>query len=102
LFNSAAGKFGPAKKLGSSGVLSSGGAQIFLATSRVRADGPGDPSVELDFDIRFTASARRRHFEVEVAASDDLGHAQPFKLAGVLDVIGATSSRAAKSRRIRR
>jgi hypothetical protein len=89
LFNPATAKFGPQKELGSNAVLSNDSAQIYVATSRVRAAGPTSSTVELVLDISLKPSLQGRSFLVEAAARNDFGFAQPFKVAGSLSVSAA-------------
>ncbi|MGH7179470.1 MAG: carbohydrate-binding protein, partial [Tepidisphaeraceae bacterium] len=84
LFNPQSGKYGPGKAPGSNGTLSIGFATLHLRTTSVQASGPTDPSVLLSLDISFSNSVRGRHFIIEAAASDDLGHNDIFLPAGVL------------------
>lgn len=86
LFNPATGRFGPARTVGSRGFLTNKYALLNLKTSTVRADGPTAPTVVLTLDLRFKPRTRHRHFRVEAAASDDLGHIQAFESAGSLKV----------------
>jgi hypothetical protein len=87
LFNPHSGRFGPGKTPGDAGVLSDGYATLHLQTSSVQAAGPTAPSVLITLDVSFHHSAAGRHFVVEAAASDDLGHADPFAFAGTVDVL---------------
>jgi hypothetical protein len=48
--------------------------------------GPTSPSVLLNLALSFKPSVAGRAFVVEVAASDDLGHEDPFAEAGTLTV----------------
>ncbi|MFL5241582.1 MAG: carbohydrate-binding domain-containing protein [Gemmataceae bacterium] len=93
LFNPASGKFGPAQKVGSSGVLSNQYATLYLSTSSVHADGPSAATVLLTFDISFKSSTRGRLFRIEAAAGDDFGREQPFELAGFLEVLYDVNTR---------
>jgi hypothetical protein len=92
LFNQASGKFGPAFQPGSANVLQSAQATLYLADMTVQAvngalgTGPTSPSVQLTLPLSFKPSAAGRTFIVEVAASDDLGHQDPFVQAGTLTV----------------
>ncbi len=86
LYNSASGKFGPAKKVGSNGVLNGPLADLYLSTTTVVAAGPAAATVVFTFDLRFKSNARG-HYTVEAAASDDLGHNDPIAFAGTIDVV---------------
>ena len=86
LFNQITGKFGLAKDIGSYGVLRGPLANVYMRTTTIAANGPGDPTVVITFDIKFKSSARG-HWTVEAAASDDLGHNDPFAFAGTIDVV---------------
>lgn len=92
LFNQATGKFGPAFQPGSANVLQSPEATLYLAEMTVQAvngvlgTGPTSPSVQLTLPLSFKPSAAGRTFIVEVAASDHLGHQEPFVQAGTLTV----------------
>jgi hypothetical protein len=92
LFNEASGKFGPGFKPGSPNVLQSSQATLDLAETTVKAvdsvlgSGPTSPSVQLNLALSFKPSAAGRTFVVEVAASDHLGHEEPFAKAGTLTV----------------
>src|SRR5262249_24971779 len=79
-------RFGKARAVGSGGVLASRCGRVYLAGSTVRADGPADPSVVLTFDVVLKKNLKSRHLTIEAAASDDLGHSDPFAFAGTLDV----------------
>ncbi len=85
-YNSATGKFGPAKAVGSNKVLRGPLANLYLSTTTVAAAGPDSPTVVLTFDLRFKANARG-HYTIEAAASDDLGHNDPFQFAGAIAVV---------------
>lgn len=87
LFDPDEGKFGPARALGSNGVLSTRFATVHLRTSRVIADGPLDDSVVLSLDVSFKPKVAGRRFIIEAAATDDLGHRDAFDLAGTLRVL---------------
>ena len=92
LFNQASGKFGPAFEPGSANVLQSAQASLYLAELTVKAvnsvlgTGPTSPSVQLTLPLSFKPSAAGRTLIVEVAASDHLGHQDPFVQAGTLTV----------------
>jgi len=92
LFNQASGKFGPAFEPGSANVLQSAQATLYLAEMTVKAvngvlgTGPTSPSVQLTLPLSFKPSAAGRTFIVEVAATDHLGHQDPFVQAGTLTV----------------
>lgn len=88
LFNTSSGKFGPAKTPGSHGVLSDGNIKLQLDSSSVRAAGAGSPTVFLLFDLIFQPSLAGRVLQIEVAASDDLGHQDSFAKAGLVTVAG--------------
>lgn len=87
LFDPNTGNFGPARQVGGSGILRGADVRMNLSSSRVIADGPNDLSVVLSLDLELKNSTRGRHFLVEVAASDDFGHAEDFAVAGTLDVL---------------
>lgn len=87
LFNENSGKFGPAKSPGK-GKLSSKFASVDLSASAIQGAGPLASSVALSFRITFKKHAGGRTFRVEAAASDDLGHDQPFMPAGTIVVGG--------------
>ena len=91
LFNPVSGKYGPAKEIGSSAVLSNQYVNIFLKTSSVTATGPDSPTVTLTFDIEFKKSLAGRHIIIEAAGTDDLGHVQDFAIGGSLDVLDLQS-----------
>lgn len=86
LYNSSTGKFGPAKKLGSNTVLSGPLADLNLSSSSFAAAGPSDPTVTLSFDLRFKGNSRGT-YQIETAATDDLGHSDPFRFAGTLEIV---------------
>ena len=86
LFDPDTGKFGPAKAVGSNGVLANRYVTISLGTSSVTAASPSSPTVTLTLDLVFKESASGRHLILEAAASDDLGHFQDFAIGGALDV----------------
>ncbi len=85
-YNQATGKFGPAKAIGSYAVLAGPWANLYLRTTTVVAAGAAAPTVILTLDVKFKHSARG-HYVVETAASDDLGHNDPFQSAGTLHVV---------------
>ncbi len=86
LFNPDTGEFGPAKVIGSDGVLANRYVTIFLRTTSITAAGPSSPTVTLTFDIVFKKRAAGRHLVLEAAARDDLGHFQDFAIGGALDI----------------
>ncbi len=86
LYNQITGKFETEKEVGSYGVLRSPLANVYMKTTTIAANGAGDPTVVITFDIKFKAIARG-HWTVEAAATDDLGHNDPFAFAGTLDVV---------------
>jgi Bacterial pre-peptidase C-terminal domain len=98
LYDPVTGTFGPALAIGSSGFLENGIVKIFLNTSSVKAAGPTSPTVSLTFDIQFKKPAYGRQFFVEAAASDDLGQAQEFAFAGMIDVLDSQDDRRRKNR----
>lgn len=87
LFDPDTGEFGPAKVVGSAGVLANRYVTIFLRTTSVTAAGPNSPTVTLTLDIVFKESASGRRLFLEAAASDDLGHSQDFAIGGILNVL---------------
>jgi hypothetical protein len=44
------------------------------------------PTVRLTLPLRFKGSAKGRTFTIQAAATDDLGHEDPFALAGTVVV----------------
>ncbi len=86
LYNQTTGKFETEKEVGSYGVLRSPLANVYMKTTTIAANGANDPTVVITFDIKFKAIARG-HWTVEAAASDDLGHNDPFAFAGTVDVV---------------
>lgn len=85
LYNVRAHRFGPSRRIGSRGVLSSGQVAIRLNAIKVIATGPNSPVVTLQFTPRFL-SAHARHYLIDVAASNDAGFIGDFVPAGTLDV----------------
>jgi hypothetical protein len=81
-------RFGPARALGSNGVLANRFVQVHLKTSAVTAAGPTAPKMTLKLDVTFKNSTAGRRYKVQAAASDDLGHADGFADAGTLAVTG--------------
>jgi hypothetical protein len=65
------------------GTLSGTQAALDLARTRVSVSGR---TVKLTLPLRLAASASRRNFRVEVAASDDGGKKAPWQVAGLLTV----------------
>jgi hypothetical protein len=87
LYNFSAGKYGPAFVPGSPNKLESDSATLYLADSAVKGAGPDLPAVTLTLNLSFKNRAAGRLYEVEVAASDDLGNTSNFVSAGILTVM---------------
>jgi hypothetical protein len=85
MYRESNGKFGPAREVGSNRVLRGPLANVFMKTTTVVAAGPTSPTVEITFDLMFKGRARGR-WVIEAAASDDFGHEDPFRFAGMLEV----------------
>ena len=83
LYNFSAGKYGPAFVPGSSNKLEGNSATLYLADTAVTSAGP---AVTLTLSLSFKNQAAGGLYQVEVAASDDLGNASDFIPAGVLTV----------------
>jgi CSLREA domain-containing protein len=85
-YNEARQDFGPSFAPESANMLETDSARLYLADSTVRGSGPTNPTVTLTLSLGFKPSTRGETFLIEVAASDDLGHEDPFMPAGVLRV----------------
>jgi len=86
LYNFSAGKYGPPFAPGSPNKLESNSATLYLADSAVKGAGPKLPAVTLTLSLSFDNQAAGRLYQIEVAASDDLGNASDFIPAGILTV----------------
>lgn len=86
LFNEKTSTFGPAFAPKSNNRLESNAATLYLADTSVQGSGPTGPSVTLNLALSFKPRAAGRSYEVEVAATDDLGNQDAFMHAGTLQV----------------
>ena len=92
VFSEATGRFGKAWPLGTNKTLQTPYATIDLGETTVGpvngalGVGPNSPTIRLSLDLRFKPSAAGSTYSVEVAATDDLGNADPFAVAGTLAV----------------
>jgi hypothetical protein len=86
VFDSEKNRFSAGKQVGGNGALSTPSATLRLQHSRIVASGSDDVSVVIQFEITFKNPARGRRFTIESAATDDLGHADPFRTAGFVRV----------------
>jgi len=86
LYDVSAAKYGPPFAPGSPSKLESNTATLYLADSAVQGAGPDLPAVTLTLSVEFKKQAAGRIYQVEVAASNDLGDATDFIPAGVLTV----------------
>lgn len=77
---------GPGFPPGQPGQLAGGPVTVLLDASRVRADGPDAPLVDLTFALSFAPEALGRTYTVEAAATDDSGDAQDFDDVGTISV----------------
>ena len=88
LFDAASGRFGAPVKLGSDGVLSNSLVSVRLKTSSAKASGPTSSTVTVTFSLRFKrAAAAIHHFQIEAAASNDLGSTSRFERGGSLNLL---------------
>ena len=76
----------PGKVLGSPDTLEASLARVFLADSSAVGSGPTGPDVTLNLAIEFLGKAKGHLYDVEVAATDDLGHADNFVTATTVHV----------------
>jgi hypothetical protein len=72
--------------VGSRGRLQSPAAKLFLGSSSVEAKGPAARKVRLGLDLAFQRSAAGVQCDLSLAAADDLGIRDPFKLAGKISI----------------
>ena len=92
LFNEATGRFGKAYRVGSHREFQTRFASLSLADTAVApvngalGEGPNSPTIRLGLGLRFKPPAAGRTYSVEVAATDDFGHSDPFAVAGTLRV----------------
>lgn len=86
VFDAAAGEFGPPASPGSPSQLETDGATLFLSGTAVQGSGPTGRSVTLTLALEFKASVAGRTCDVDVAATDDLGHFDEFKKAGKIRI----------------
>jgi hypothetical protein len=75
----------PERSPGSPFILESASAQLLLAQTSVVGSGPAGPSVTLTLALRFN-NASPVNYKIELAASDDFGHADDFTEAGDLHI----------------
>ncbi len=78
--------FGPGQSPGSDGVLATRYAALDLAQTTVTGSGPDGLTVTLQLALSFPAKNGGHAFRVDLAASDDLGHTDPFTKAGTVNV----------------
>ena len=94
VYNESTGKFGKPSPVGSSKKLQTQYATLDLGETTVGpvnnaiGFGPNSPTIRLNLGLQFKPSAAGRVYSVEVAATDDLGNADPFAVAGTLTVDG--------------
>lgn len=79
---------GQAELPGSDVVRGTGLAKFHVAESSVVGSGPSGAEVTLILPLSFTQRAAGRSFDVELAASDDLGHRDRFVKATEVRVVG--------------
>lgn len=77
---------GPGALPGSDVVLQTPLARLDLAHSSVTGSGPTGRSVTLKLNIAFAAKAAGHTYPVELAATDDFGQRDDFRLAGTVQV----------------
>lgn len=82
----AAGNAGPSAVPGSSQVLQTREAALYMAEAKAIASGPTSPTVTLLLPLSLKPQTAGRSFVVEVAATDDFGTQSGFVQAGTLDV----------------
>ena len=87
LLNQATGQFGNGFAPGAHRLLQTPQVTLYLADTSVVGSGPTGPSVTLNLLLSLKPQAAGRTFAVEVAASDDQGHADDFAQAGTLMVM---------------
>ena len=80
------GKPGPVGKPGDPSPLQTEAATLHLAETSVLGP-PGTPSVTLTLNLSFKPRAAGRTFQLEAAASDDLGAVDPFRADGSVTVV---------------
>jgi hypothetical protein len=86
VFNEAARSFGPAVPAGSHRRLEASSAILEMARTSVVATGPTSPTVTLNLGLNFKPQTAGHTYVVEIAASDDDGHADDFIPAGFLTI----------------
>jgi hypothetical protein len=86
LFNENTGQFEGRFLPGSRDRLQGRQATLYLAETSVVGSGPAGPSVTLNLSLSFKSKAAGHTFQVEVAASDDLGNRDDFDQAGTVTV----------------
>ncbi len=77
---------GPAIAAGSAEVLETPHVRLYLADTRVVGSGPTGQSVTLHLSLEFLGEAAGHQFQVELAATDDLGRADGFTEATTVHV----------------
>jgi Tol biopolymer transport system component len=87
VFNPSTGRFGPAFAAGSSNVLKSRGATLYLAESSVSAAGPSSPEVTLLLSLGFEPSVVGSDYPVEVQATNDDGQFSGFERGATLSIV---------------
>lgn len=73
-------------EIGSPGRLSSPAAKLNLRSSSVAGNGETGRKVELSLDLAFQRPAEGVECDLMLAAADDLGNRDPFKLAGKIQI----------------
>lgn len=86
LYKEPAGRFSPDRLPGTSAVISSSTAKLYLRGCSVEASTPTAPTVVLTLEMSFKKAAAGRRFVVELMATDDLGNAQDWTRAGTVTV----------------
>ena len=77
---------GPAIAAGSAEVLETPHVRLYLADTRVVGSGPTGQSVTLHLSLEFLGEAAGHQFQLELAATDDLGRADGFTEATTVHV----------------
>jgi len=92
VFNDATGRFGNAYPVGSNKKLQTRYVSLDLGETSVGpvngalGTGPTSPTVRLGLGLTFKPPSVGKTYSVELAATDDLGHEDPFAVAGTLTV----------------
>jgi hypothetical protein len=86
VYNADIGDFGPPVTPGSAGTVETPFATLYLSDSTFVGSGPTGPSVMLNYDVSFKATAANRTYRVLMMATDDAGVQEGFEPAGLVTV----------------